>query len=237
MSLGLARTRDRLLLRLLNEGLSAERDLPSFLRYAGLRDSERLRVVREKALELHHAVRKWTDHIPQNLPYVDLLFAFALGKLGEATPAKKLLDDARKVMEKPIQPLNFSFQYYNEAVGVIASNFLFLAFKYRIEESLAGTRPTNQLSPILVNELNDIALKGTQTEHRLYGENNRSSNPYWDAEYIIGRLRQLSSILEPHGILHPYASVTGKTDQPRGKLVELYNIRDSNQLARGFAPY
>src|SRR5262249_43142147 len=48
-------------------------------------DPEALRVVRDKALDLHQAVRKWTEHIPQNVPYVDLLFAFALGKLGDPT--------------------------------------------------------------------------------------------------------------------------------------------------------
>ncbi len=100
--LGLARVRDRLLHRLLNEGLSAEKDLPGFLRYAGNKDSERMRVVRDKATELHAAVRKWTEHVPQNLPYIDLLFAFALAKLQETTAAKKLVEDARKVMEVPI---------------------------------------------------------------------------------------------------------------------------------------
>ncbi len=38
--LGLARVRDRLLNRLLNEGLSAEKDIPGFLKYAGHKDSE-----------------------------------------------------------------------------------------------------------------------------------------------------------------------------------------------------
>ena len=53
-------------------------------------------------LDLHAVVRKWTAHLPQNLPYVDLLFAFALAKLGEATAAGHLLEDARRVMEVPI---------------------------------------------------------------------------------------------------------------------------------------
>ena len=39
--LGLARTRDRLLERLLTRGLDAEQDLPSFLRYAGQKSTER----------------------------------------------------------------------------------------------------------------------------------------------------------------------------------------------------
>src|SRR5207237_2777624 len=76
--LGLARVRDRLLQRLPERGLEPERDLPSFLRFAGLRDSERMRVVRDKSIELHQAVRKWADEcatamnnegIRQSLPY------------------------------------------------------------------------------------------------------------------------------------------------------------------------
>src|SRR5262249_48362567 len=45
--LGLARVRDRLLQRLLDGGLSPERDIPNFLRNAGSKDSDRLREVRE----------------------------------------------------------------------------------------------------------------------------------------------------------------------------------------------
>ena len=66
--LGLARVRDRLLNRLLTEGLSPEKDLPSFLRYIGHTDPERMRVVRERVMDLHDAVRKWTEPVPQNLP-------------------------------------------------------------------------------------------------------------------------------------------------------------------------
>ena len=51
--LGLARVRDRVLDRLLTQGLTAEKDLPHFLRFAGHKDSERMRTVRDKAMELH----------------------------------------------------------------------------------------------------------------------------------------------------------------------------------------
>ena len=59
-TLGLARVRDRVLQRLLEEGTRPERDTPFFLHSAGLKDSERVRQVRDKALELHAQVRAWT---------------------------------------------------------------------------------------------------------------------------------------------------------------------------------
>ncbi|HXD85189.1 MAG TPA: hypothetical protein VN641_01765, partial [Urbifossiella sp.] len=108
--LGLARVRDRLLQRLLEEGLRAERDLPLFLRYAGLKDAARLRLVRDKVAEIHRVVRAWIEQwieklpaleraaerreqekkkIQQNFAYVDLLFSFALARLGEFDEAKR----------------------------------------------------------------------------------------------------------------------------------------------------
>src|SRR5262249_51304763 len=135
--LGLARVRDRLLQRLLERGLEPERDLPIFLRTAGMRDSERIRVVRGKALDLHQAVKKWAEGIPVNGPFVDLLFAFALGKLGESTPAKQLLEAARKEMEKPA-PASSGTQQDQAKTAAIVRNFLFKAFKYRIEQVMAG---------------------------------------------------------------------------------------------------
>src|SRR5262245_54900158 len=153
--LGLARVRDRLLNRPLNEGLSAEKDLPSFLRFAGHQDSERIRVVRDKSLELHAAVRKWTAHIPQNGPYVDLLFAFALAKLQETTAAKKLVEDARKLMEVPVPPSK-SQQDDQKVIPAVVSNFLFRAFKYRVDQVLTGKPHTGQLSAELVEELDAI---------------------------------------------------------------------------------
>ena len=104
--LGLARVRDRLLQRLLNQGLQAEpRPPPVPARFTGLKDNERpARRRRQGALELHGAVRKWlddsaaqqkNDHLKANQPLVDMLFAFAVAKLQENSQAKKLLEDAQ----------------------------------------------------------------------------------------------------------------------------------------------
>src|SRR5262249_62209460 len=50
--LGLARARDRLLERLYVAGLSPDLDLPAFLRFTGVRASDRFRVVREHVFRL-----------------------------------------------------------------------------------------------------------------------------------------------------------------------------------------
>ena len=38
---------------------------------------------------LHTAIRRWTAHIPQNLPYVDLMFAFGFATLGNRSRAAR----------------------------------------------------------------------------------------------------------------------------------------------------
>lgn len=218
--LGLARVRDRLLQRLLEHGLQPERDLPIFLRTAGLHDSERMRVVRGKSLELHQAVRKWTDHIPVNRPYVDLLFAFAFGRLGESAQAEKLLDEARQVMERPI-PASWDNKTFDQVVSSIASNFLYTGFRFRVENVLAGKPHAGQLPPKLIDELDALDKKGATGP---------TNNPYMRAAYIIGRMRQQSRILEPHENPDPYAVYTRTADALKKEIADLPTIRDPNKL-------
>ena len=224
--LGLARVRDRLLLRLHEEGLSAERDLPSFLRFAGLRDSERLRVVRGKSIALHQSVRKWieksaaaqkNENLKQNLAYVDLLFAFALGKLGETTPAKALLEDARKSMEVAIPTTG------DDAIkAAVVRNFLFQAFKYRVEQVMAGKPHAGPMSPEVTKALEEIADKGSK---------GAVNNPYKLAKYVIDRMREQSTIMEPQEKLDPYADWTKHGDALKKELAELNGVRDPQKLA------
>ncbi len=229
--LGLARVRDRLLKRLLEQGLQAERDLPYFLRVAGVKDSERMRVVRDKSMELHGTIRKWLDdtaavqkneHIKTNHPLVDLLFAFAVAKLGETTQAKKLLDDAKKVLEKPIPTSWQDNKLFENVVSAVASNFMYKAYKYRVEQVLAGKQPTGQLSAELTAELEELANKA-----RTVGTN----NPFLRGEYVIGRLREQSRILEPQERLDPYSYWTKNQDPLKKELADLHTVKDPNKLA------
>src|SRR5262249_36511042 len=175
---------------------AAARALPFFLRSAGLKDSERLRVARDKALELHQAVRKWTDHLPVNLPYVDLLFAFALGKLGETTPARKLLEAARQEMDTPLPAAWQDGRNFEACVAGLTKRFLYKAFRYRVEQVMAGKPHTGQMSAELLAELDELTRKAREGP---------TNNPHMRAEYAIGRMRQQSRILEPQERLDPYS--------------------------------
>lgn len=229
--LGLARVRDRLLKRLLEQGLQPERDLPYFLRVAGVKDSERMRVVRDKAMELHGAVRKWLDdsaaaqkneHMRANHPLVDLLFAFAVGKLGEATQAKQLVEDARKVLERPVPTSWQDPKLFETVVAAAASNFMYKAFKYRVDQVLGGKPPTGQLSAEIIADLEELGNKA-----RSGGTN----NPFLRGEYVIGRLREQSRILEPQERFDPYSYWTKNQDPLKKELADLHTVRDPNKLA------
>jgi hypothetical protein len=233
--LGLARVRDRVLLRLHEEGLSPERDQPSFLRFAGLRDSERLRVVRGEAGALHQTVRKWVEksavppkgneNLKQNLAYIDLLFAFALGKLGETSKAKELLDAAQKAMEVPTPPMPANPQSDQAATQAVQTavvrNYLFKAFKYRVEQVMTGKPHAGPMPADVAKALDEIADKGVKGP---------TNNPYKLAKYVIDRMREQSGILEPQEKLDPYADWTKHGDELKKQLAELSGVRDPQKL-------
>lgn len=225
-TLGLARTRDRLLQRLLEEGLKPERDLPYFLRSAGLKDSDRIRHVRDKAVELHKAVRTWaeaslkqtvgTSQGDKNatLGYIDLFFGYSLAKLGEATAARVLAGDGRRELTK-FDPA--------EDVGVVA-HYLAKAFTSRVEGILAGPPAAGPLDPVLLEELDDI--------HKKAGANAKADNPYRIGHYGISRMRQQSRILEPQEKLDPYQEYGKENDNLRKAVTDLPRLRDPAALAR-----
>lgn len=228
--LGLARVRDRLLQRLLRQGLQAERDLPGFLRYSGLKDSERMRVVQGESMKLHAAVQRWledsakqqkNEHLNANKPLIDLLFAFALAKLGESTQAKKLLEEARKLMEGTV-PSGGNQQAEQAITAAVVRNFLFKAFKYRVDQILAGKQHTGQMSSEVLDNLEEIAKKGGTGP---------VNNPYKLAKYVVDRMRDQSRIMEPEEKPDPYADWTKHGDDLKKQLAELHTIRDPAKLA------
>jgi hypothetical protein len=228
--LGLARVRDRLLQRLLTTGLQAERDLPMFLRTHGMKDSDRIRAVHDKAMELHGAVKQWLDesakqqkneHLKANQPLVDMLFAFAVAKLQETAKTKELIDNARKVMEGPI-PAGGSPQAEQAVTAAVVRNFLYKAFKYRVDQVLAGKPHTGQMSPEVLDALEEIAKKGGSGP---------VNNPYKLAKYVVDRMREQSRIMEPQEKPDPYADWTKHGDAMKKELAELHTIRDPGKLA------
>jgi hypothetical protein len=224
-TLGLARVRDRLLMRLLDQGVNAERDLPFFLRSAGLKDSDRLRQVRAQVLHLHQAVRSWAESSLKNptatttgsdqgatVGYVDLLFAFGLAKLGEATQAREQIESARQVLEV--------FKA-TEDRGIVAP-FLLKAFRYRVEQILAGKPHAGLLDPALLDELEHIHAKSLGSP----------GNPYGLAHYAVARFREQSRVLEPQEKLDPYAEWMRHGDELKKELAELPREKNPQQLAQ-----
>lgn len=230
--LGLARVRDRLLQRLLDEGLNAEKDLPVFLRTAGMKDSARVRLVREKALELHQLVRTWAEKGGKpsqvavqsdggaTLAYIDLLFAFGLAKLGEATPAKSLVDAAQRHLEaKAPDPKTPDGK-------PLAASFLFRALKYRVDQATAGRPHVGLLPADFQTELAELHKKsGSQAA-------GVSNNPFGMAHYVIARMREQSRVLEPQEKLDPYAEFMKQADELKKAIADLPKIRDPLVLAK-----
>ncbi|MCS6866685.1 MAG: hypothetical protein NZS48_16655 [Gemmata sp.] len=227
--LGLARIRDRLLEELLTQGLTAERDLPNFLRESGLRDSGRSRMIRDEAMKLHAVIRQWlhnsataqrNDVLASNQPFVDLFFAFALARLGEPTQARKLVADAQAAM---VIPIPTSDNPYDPAIiTAIVRNFLFRAFQFRIDQALAEKPHAGPLDQQILNDLEQMSRK-----------NGRGpvNNPYDLAKYSIDRMRKESWILEPHEKPDPYANWIKWSDPLTKELAELADIRQPHHLA------
>ncbi|HEY1381063.1 MAG TPA: hypothetical protein VGF55_29965, partial [Gemmataceae bacterium] len=215
--LTLARTRDRLLERLLAEGLGAERDLPGFLRFAGQREGDRLRTVRERAERLRQLAHQWSgfpvaDGLQQTSSYIDLLFAFGFARLGEAGQARALTKRAAAALE---------------AAGSEAHAFLAEAFRYRIDQVLAGKPhagplPAEQLEYLDQMRREADALSREDTDRRL-------------APYVVERLRKESSVLEPQEKFEPYRLVRLEQDELLAELARLPDVRDRRQLGERLA--
>lgn len=206
--LGLARVRDRLLQRLLELGLNKERDLPYFLRVAGEQNSDRMRLVRERAVRVHKLVDAWHagEDVKVNKPYVDLMFAFGLAKLGEATAARDLMKAAGDRLL--------------EATGAKgqpdpAHAFLFKAFAWRIENALQGKPHAGPLPADLMARLEKI-------------DEGRGTTLGWS--YPINRLREQSWILEPEERLDPYAPWKKHGNDLQKALADLAHIKDPARL-------
>src|SRR5690606_38176048 len=101
----LAHTRDRVLERLYQHGLTAEHDLPSFLRFTGDRFNDRFRAFRHWLLALPDRVYAWLKRVHTQLKsdthnlqdiqaYANLMLAFGFARLGESEQARVLHERA-----------------------------------------------------------------------------------------------------------------------------------------------
>jgi hypothetical protein len=190
----LARARDRALHRLHQHGLMADVEVPIFLRGVG-GNSDRYRAVREELLHLQTLVRSWSDRNRglsslHTHDYVDLMFSFALARLGEGGRARDLVEKAvgRLAVVDPVH------------------RWLARAFEYRITQVLEGNAPTGAWPESMLADLENIERLDRYKVDRLRQhsrilEPHEALDPYrdWrkhDADSIEQELARLASVFD-----------------------------------------
>lgn len=206
--LGLARARDRLLMRLQN-GLSLDRDVPRFLRALGrgteLSAMQRTQHVATQLDSLLHAFsnttrKRYTIEAPFSLTkaYLCLQFAWGFARLGHGERADALLEESSELIQSP------------DAVH----SYLLRAYGARVMQAREALPPTTPLPP-------DINAQLVALEHL--------------ARYKVDRLRQFSQILEPQERLEAISALFWKSGaEARGEeLAALRALRDPSELLKG----
>lgn len=141
----LARARDRMLERLFNQGLAPEFDMAGFMRTGGTHQADRFRVLRERLVTLRKMVDQWinepkTANNPQTGGYADLMFAYALARLGETSDCNEMLEDSSNRLGRK-DPIH---------------RWVYRAFHHRIKQALAGASTQEQLPPELLGQLDTM---------------------------------------------------------------------------------
>lgn len=186
--LGLARCRDRLFRRLVDEGPGLDLDAPSFLRFQGTAGGDRFQSAREWLTRLRDQVRKWLEKLagagrlqwagldPEfgcTAGYADLMIAWGLSKLGDRGRSKDLESAAAEQIAAAA----------GSGVDPVIHRVLVAGFRDRIRSAQDG-RPTRPGLP-------------TWTAADLAGSDDLG-------RYAIDRLRACSRILEPVDRVNPY---------------------------------
>jgi hypothetical protein len=187
--LALARARDRLLERLYLTGLSADLDLPGFLRLGGVEASARFHRVRNEILRLLPMVHRWLAEghlaVPGTGVYADLLFAFGLARIGEKAHSHKLIEAAPRRLVTRDQ----------------VHWWLIEAFEFRIRESLEGRAGVQRLRADLLDRLEAMDHLARYKidrlrEHSRILEPHEQVDPYrlWHRRFADDLSRELASL-------------------------------------------
>jgi hypothetical protein len=203
--LGLTRTRDRLLERMFDKGLTHDQDLPTFLRFSGLSHSDRIRAFRNWLLTLPERMARWVQKYravsepePRDtIAYGQLMLALGLARLGEASAAERLASAAESWLSES--------EVEDKDVHIALKD----AFRYRIQQALeskpaSGPLPTEVLE--FTGELSQFA------------------------RYKVDHLRMRSRILEPHEKINAYRNYRGRLQDFDKALNELVDILDRTRL-------
>lgn len=200
--LGLARCRDRLFRRLVDDGPGLDLDAPSFLRFQGTAGTDRptagsfshavgpepFQTAREWLTRLRDPVRKWLERLvgagrlqwagldpefPCTAAYADLMLAWGLSKLGDRGRAKDLETAAADLLGRATGP----------GVDPAVHRVLVAGFRDRVRSAQDGRPPRPGLPTPVADDLAGLDDLG---------------------RYAVDRLRACSRILEPVDRVNPY---------------------------------
>jgi hypothetical protein len=215
----LARARDRLLERLLHQGLTGSQDLPGFIRLGGHGPQGRLKRVRDWLGQMPDLVHPWVMKLHQErlereaarrpdglLPlaqpavtatYANLAIAWGLARLGETGASRQLLLRGQRVLGS-LDPVH---------------RFLLEAYDQRIHQAADGHADPGPLTPLLLDRLERM-------------------DPVRE-RYRIDWFRQHSRILEPLTRINPYRDQArvGHVDDLEKTLNALLEVKDREALA------
>jgi hypothetical protein len=152
--LTLARARDRLLGRLLDHGLNADRDLPGFLRRYLQASRPELAIDSVAAFDrVRQAVQAKYDS--SRYPFLGLALAYGYARLGEADQSAELVRRARTEVDPAVQRTS------------TLRGWLAQAYEWRIEEALRGTEHARRWPAPLQAGLQALAGRERQELQRL----------------------------------------------------------------------
>jgi cellulose synthase operon protein C len=206
--LALARARDRILERLFQNGMTPDRDVPSFLRASGMRSGDRFRAVREEILNMRGQAQEWAKKnrgttAETTREYIDMTFAYAMARLGEARLARELFDEAKTSLEKTQDKIHLWF---------------IKAYEYRIEQAIDGRPSSDSLPDELLATLEEMRKSKESTER--FGS------------FKVDRLRQRSQMLEPSEVLDPYQRYHQRFSSDFTRMLsQVADIQDRSKLA------
>jgi hypothetical protein len=224
--LGLARVRDRLLERLFTEGLRMQFDVPTFIRFAGRKESDRMRRILEVLHGFRIGVRQWlleqdeaqvagsaktekkqSKESGENLLhkslspttwYAELIFAYGFARIGEDAVRKDLMATALTKLRALKGPEKTA------QIPLILAD----AFEFRIEQVVRGEH-AGPLPSAILGQLDSMNAE------LMYG---------------VNKLRKHLHILEPHEKGDPYIVYKTMPDALNQQLAALPLIADAKKL-------
>ncbi len=187
-ALGLARSRDRIVRRLADDGPGLDLDAPSFLRFRGVSGGDRFQTAREWLVRIRDSVHRWIGRLagPGRLQwagidpdascttaYADLLLAWGLSRLGDRSRAKDLEAQSTATLTRA----------GGHGVDPAVHRVLLAAFVDRIRTAQDGRADRPGLPMPAAAELARLDDLG---------------------RYTVDKLRAHSGILEPIDRVNPY---------------------------------